>query len=87
MGGQVDDIFRAKAVRNPKGHMIVDGAVVADTLQCCHCGGHWVPVHGSGRRRGWCMSCGSPTCGARQCDECVPTDLLLQRIEGTAKGR
>lgn len=53
------------------------------TLQCCHCGGHWVPQPGSGRVRGWCMLCSGPICGPG-CAKCVPTDLYLTNIE---KGR
>lgn len=50
------------------------------TLQCVHCGGHWVPKPGSGRVRGWCMNCNGPICGAG-CKDCVPTEQLLENIE------
>lgn len=55
----------------------------AATLQCCHCGMHWVPRPGSGRVRGFCFRCNGPICGA-SCVECVPA---LQMIENIEKGR
>ena len=53
------------------------------TYQCCHCGGHWVHEPGSGKLRGFCMSCGGHFCGP-DCEACVPTEQLLENIE---KGR
>lgn len=53
------------------------------TLQCCHCGGHWICQPGSGRIRGFCMNCNGPICGP-SCATCIPTDLLLTNME---KGR
>ncbi len=50
------------------------------TLQCVHCGGHWVPRPGSGIQRGWCSRCNGPICGAG-CVDCVPTEQLLENIE------
>ena len=64
------------SVLRPKGTLIItdwDGCVEEhDTLQCCHCGAHWVVSPGSGRRRGWCMKCGDVTCGEQRCDQCTP---------------
>jgi len=51
------------------------------TLRCQHCGMHWIVMPGSGRRRGWCMSCNGPTCGKAECDACVPTEQQLENIE------
>jgi hypothetical protein len=53
------------------------------TLQCGHCGGHWVPEPGSGRVRGWCLNCCRPVCGPG-CEKCVPLEQMLENIE---KGR
>lgn len=53
----------------------------ADTLQCVHCGMHWMVVKGSGRRRGFCTRCAGPTCGQHACDECVPMEQQLENIE------
>jgi hypothetical protein len=53
------------------------------TLQCVHCGAHWLVQPGSGKIRGWCMQCNGPFCGP-QCAKCIPTDLLLENME---KGR
>ena len=71
----------ANSVRSPKGFLICEGNVVAETLQCCHCGGHFVVNPGSGRRRGFCTQCGSVTCGAPSCDACVPTEAWLENVE------
>ena len=52
-----------------------------DTLQCVHCGGHWVVRHGSGIKRGWCMSCNGPFCGPG-CEACIPLEKRLDIISG-----
>lgn len=55
-----------------------DGHQVASTIQCVHCGKHWIPVRGSGRRRGFCMMCNGPVCGSRECIEtCLPWQKKL----------
>lgn len=59
------------------------GAKTFKTMQCGHCGGHWVPTPGSGRLRGFCQNCCQPICGP-SCHECIPTELLLENYE---KGR
>ena len=53
------------------------------TLQCVHCGCHWIPMPGSGRVRGFCMNCSGPICGP-DCAECIPTELMIENME---KGR
>jgi hypothetical protein len=53
----------------------------ADTLQCCHCGGHFIVRPGSGTKRGWCLKCNKPTCGKPECDKCVPTEKQIEEIE------
>ena len=55
----------------------------AGTLQCVHCGEHWLPRPGSGIERGWCQNCAGPVCGPG-CAECVPEEVLLENME---KGR
>lgn len=55
----------------------------AKTLQCVHCGGHWIPRPGSGILRGFCMNCSGPICGPG-CAKCVPTEQYLENME---KGR
>lgn len=50
------------------------------TLQCAHCGGHWVPQPGSGRIRGFCQRCCGPVCGPG-CAACVPLEQLLENYE------
>lgn len=59
--------------------------VQADTLACVHCHFTWVPVRGSGRRRGFCMRCSGVTCGRPSCERtgCVPggQQRILENIE------
>jgi hypothetical protein len=50
------------------------------SLQCVHCGCHWVPQPGSGKVRGFCTRCHGPVCGPG-CAECVPTEQLLENLE------
>jgi hypothetical protein len=68
----------------PNGYMSVtdaDGKIIeADTLQCVHCGAHWVVKPGSGNVRGYCTRCNGPVCGPR-CAECVPLERRLEMLE------
>lgn len=50
------------------------------TLQCVHCGKHWVPKPGSRRIRGTCGRCHGPICGPG-CIECVPKEQQLENME------
>lgn len=50
------------------------------TLQCCHCGRHFVPRPGSGQVRGWCLRCNRPVCGPA-CAACVPLEQQLANLE------
>lgn len=52
----------------------------AGTVQCVHCGRHWIRRPGSGIIRGWCMRCNGPICGP-QCEECVPQEQQIENIE------
>lgn len=52
----------------------------AGTVQCVHCGGHFVRRPGSGTVRGFCMNCNGFVCGPG-CEACVPTEQLLENIE------
>jgi hypothetical protein len=63
------------------GAIIVDGVVVAETRQCCHCGGHFQYVRGSGTKRGFCMKCMAMTCGCQKCMECLPEEKMLDLYE------
>lgn len=71
----------AASVRKAAGAILLDGQHVADTLQCCHGGEHWVVRRGSGIRRGFCMSCQKPTCGKPACDPCIPFEKKLDLVE------
>lgn len=64
----------------PHGHILIVGdnpTVEADTLQCCHCGGHFIVQLGSGRRRGFCMKCKAVHCGGQNCWTCRPYQKLV----------
>lgn len=63
------------------GAIVVDGVDVATTMRCCHHGGHFLSIKGSGSRRGWCFKCGSVTCGAPECDRCMPMEKMLELME------
>lgn len=56
-----------------------------DTLQCVHCGMHWIVEPGSGIQRGWCMNCNGPHCGSQECCNCVPLEKMMDIIERKAK--
>lgn len=62
------------------------GIICGETLQCCHCGGHWMIQPGSGRIRGFCMRCNGPVCGPG-CAECVPMERQLELAEAAAAGQ
>ncbi len=57
-----------------------------DTLMCIHCQYHWRVIPGSGRKRGWCVSCNGALCGKEQCMKvCAHFMKQIEAIE--AKGR
>ena len=68
------------SIRSPHGAILVDGQHVADTLQCVHCGAHWIPRKGSGIIRGFCKKCMGPICGP-SCSRCVPQEKMLEMME------
>lgn len=59
-----------------------DKKINLPTMQCRHCGRHWVYEKGSGRRRGFCMMCNGITCGRKECDPCRPAEQWLENVEG-----
>ena len=65
------------------GGILIDGKQVGSTLQCPHCGCHFVSIPGSGKRRTWCTHCGAVTCGSKKCDPCIPLEAKLDFVEGT----
>jgi ribosomal protein L37AE/L43A len=72
----------AQHERKPHGLVIVNGQEVASTLQCPHCGGHFVSRKGSGIRRTFCLKCQAVTCGNFACDPCRPFAEALERSMG-----
>ena len=68
------------ALLKPHGYVQIvgDGPLVErDTLQCCHCGGHWMVIPGSGRTRGYCLKCAAVHCGGQGCWECRPYQKIV----------
>ncbi len=53
----MEDFKNAKYERKQHGAFIVDGREVGTTLQCPHCGGHFLSIKGSGIRRTFCLRC------------------------------
>lgn len=72
-------MYEASA-RSPHGGMTFDGPMghmERDTVQCCHCGMHWMVEPGSGKIRGFCLKCMQVTCGSANCQACIPTERKL----------
>ncbi len=68
------------------GHIVImepgEDWIERETLQCVHCGKHWVREPGSGTVRGFCMRCAGVTCGGKGCDVCVPYEARIEIEEG-----
>jgi len=80
--------------RRPSGEFVersLDTGRILDagqTLTCTHCGRIWQVKPGSGRERGWCLRCGGPTCGAKECTErCVPYERQMELMERRSRLR
>lgn len=77
------------SARNANGYAIwsnPDGKVEEkDTLQCVHCGAHWMVEPGSGIKRGYCLNCNGPHCGSKQCHTCIPLEKFIDTIERKAR--
>jgi hypothetical protein len=78
MASQYED---AQFEHKPNGYIIIDGVEAAHTLQCAHCGVHYVSVRGSGKIRGWCLNCNQATCGQPTCNVCVPYERKMELEE------
>ena len=76
-----DEYKNASNPRQEHGAIILDGQQVASTLQCPHCGSHFVSRKGSGKRRTWCLRCNAVTCGQHTCDPCIPFEKRLDICE------
>lgn len=72
----------AELPTKPSGFIVIGGEEVANTLQCAHCGMHWIVVKGSGRIRGYCQYCHKATCGEEKCHVCIPYEATLEFEEG-----
>ena len=68
-------------MKKEAGVILMDGVQIASTKQCCHCGGHFVMVKGSGKLRGYCTKCHEITCGKLECCKCVPFEKKLDMAE------
>lgn len=69
------------------GYITLDGVVVTQTLQCCHCQKHWPVRKGSGVVRGFCRLCMQVTCGKAECEPCIPFEKKLDMIEAADRQR
>ena len=59
----------------------LDGtSVVKGIKQCCHCGTHWVPQPGSGKRRGFCMHCMGDVCSEACAQQCEPYEKKIEAM-------
>lgn len=71
----------AQHERKPHGLILVNGKEVATTLQCPHCGGHFISFKGSGHRRSFCARHMAVTCGKDACvKDCV--DFHPESLQG-----
>ena len=65
------------------GGIIIDGVQKGSTLQCPHCGCHFLSVPGSGTIRAFCFRCMAVTCGKLECNTCIPVEAQLEHREGS----
>lgn len=65
------------------GGIIIDGVQKGSTLQCPHCGCHFISVPGSGITRAFCFGCMAVTCGRNECNTCIPLEAQLEHREGS----
>ena len=73
-----EDCGYSEAVRQRESHW----REVGMTLQCPHCGGHFISVRGSGNLRAFCRRCMAPLCDKRECIEhCIPFEKKLGLYE------
>lgn len=65
--------------RNSKqsGGVVIGGKHVGYTIQCVHCGGHFISRPGSGKKRGYCLACDGITCGKPPCMAHIPYEAKL----------
>jgi len=75
----------AKAHRKASGCITIDGQEAADTIQCEHCGLHFVWTVELLKRGVWCRNCGL-TCGRPECLECVHWRKKFEQAEREGKG-
>ncbi len=75
-----DDV---KAPRTDKhgGYIALDGRVVCQTLQCCHCQKHFPVRKDSGVVRGFCSRHMQVTCGKEACNTCYDWEQHCADIE------
>jgi len=67
--------------RHAHGAMISNGVEIGHTLQCPHCGAHFLSIKGSGARRGYCYHCNAVLCGKLVCMTCVPFEKMQELLE------
>ena len=71
--------------RRRHGIILMDGKEYAATLQCSHCGGHF--VHRKNRGDWICLKCGGVVCGRQDCvQNCIPFEKKLDEYETGKRG-
>lgn len=65
-------------MRKAHGVFFIDGKEEGESIQCCHCNGHFNLRPGSGVTRGFCMLCMRVTCGQKKCNACYPFEKKLE---------
>ena len=82
-------ILSTASVRKPNGwycSMAMDSDATSDrdTVQCVHCGRHWIwdraILEALKGDLGFCQRCNGITCG-KECQACVPQEQMLDNIE------
>ncbi len=69
------------------GSIVIDGVVVCETLQCCHCQKHFPVRKDSGILRGFCRNHMKVTCGKAECNPCMDWETRCELIEAAERKR
>lgn len=80
---EFNNYANAEPVRGTRtGVIFVDGVEVAQTCQCPHCGGHFIPVRGNVRV--FCRECMASLCDNPACLEHLHWERKLEIAEQAA---
>lgn len=79
--------FNPQYENKPAGGIIINGQEIAHTLQCVHCGIHFVSIRGSGKKRGYCRACNGVLCGSKKCFEHIPYKVKVEYRSALKRNR